>query len=196
MLVSDASHELRTPLTVLRAELELIARERPSGQGLQTAVGSAIEETDRLIRLADDLLLLARADDNQLAIAPKRLSTAELLRAAADRAHRHSRAAEVQILVDDSTDAGVLADRDRIAQAIDNLTLNAIQNTPAGGRITLQAEQSADRLVLSVADTGSGVADAVREQLFEPFVTGHPEGTGLGLAVVRISSSSVRFSRM
>ena len=68
--VSDASHELRTPLAVLRTELELIGRERPTGGALQTAISSAIEETDRLSQLADDLLLLARADDNQLAIDP------------------------------------------------------------------------------------------------------------------------------
>ena len=84
-----------------------------------------------------------------------------------------------------SCDGAAVFDAAHIAQAIDNLTLNAIQNTPPGGRITLQADRSADRLVLSVADTGHGVAEAVREQLFEPFVTGNPQGTGLGLSVVR-----------
>jgi signal transduction histidine kinase len=76
-------------------------------------------------------------------------------------------------------------DSTRIGQAIDNLVLNAIQNTPPGGYITVSAERSGDRLVLSVADTGRGVPDGVRAQLFEPFVTARPDGTGLGLAVVR-----------
>jgi signal transduction histidine kinase len=87
-LVSDASHELRTPLAVLRTELELIARDRPSGPALQSAIGSAIEETDRLSRLADDLLLLARADDHQLALDPISVSAAGLLEQAAERARR------------------------------------------------------------------------------------------------------------
>jgi signal transduction histidine kinase len=82
-------------------------------------------------------------------------------------------------------DGGALFDRRRIAQAIDNLTLNAIQNTPTGGRVTFCAEQSNDRLFLSVADTGYGVPESMRDNLFEPFVTGRPDGTGLGLAVVR-----------
>jgi signal transduction histidine kinase len=73
----------------------------------------------------------------------------------------------------------------RIAQAIDNLILNAIQNTPTGGHVTLCAETTGDRLLLSVADTGRGVPEALRSHLFEPFVTGRSEGTGLGLAVVR-----------
>jgi signal transduction histidine kinase len=73
----------------------------------------------------------------------------------------------------------------RIAQAIDNLTLNAIENTPHGGSVTLCAERMSDWLVLSVVDNGRGVAESMRDQLFEPFVSGRSEGTGLGLAVVR-----------
>src|SRR5207302_10714869 len=84
--VSDASHELRSPLAVLRTELELIARDRPSGHALQSAIGSTIEETDRLRRIADDLLTLARADDQQLTIQPSTVSAGHLLREAARRA--------------------------------------------------------------------------------------------------------------
>jgi signal transduction histidine kinase len=78
-----------------------------------------------------------------------------------------------------------LSDPKRIAQAIDNLTLNAIQNTPPGGRVTLGAEWLDGRPAFSVADTGRGVPGAMRDHLFEPFVSGRPEGTGLGLAIVR-----------
>jgi two-component system OmpR family sensor kinase len=187
MLVSDASHELRTPLTVLRAELELIARERASGEGLQTAIGSAIEETDRLIRLADDLLLLARADDNQLAIAPTRLSTAELLREAAARAHRHPRAAEVRILVDGSTDAEVLADRDRIAQAIDNLLTNALRYTNT--YVQLTARVTGTFVELHVVDDGPGFPADFLPHAWERFARSDAarteDGSGLGLAIVR-----------
>ena len=84
-----------------------------------------------------------------------------------------------------SFDGAAVFDPLPIARAIDNLILNAIQNTPRGGCITLHAKQSADRLFLSVADTGHGVPEFMRDQLFEPFVTGRPEGTGLGLAMVR-----------
>jgi signal transduction histidine kinase len=88
--VSDASHELRTPLTMVRTELELIARDRPTGRELQAAARSAIEETDRLTRMADDLLLLSRADHGESALDMARHSAGDLLSAAARRAARRS----------------------------------------------------------------------------------------------------------
>jgi two-component system, OmpR family, sensor kinase len=186
-LVSDASHELRTPLTVLRTELELISRERPYGRALQTAVGSAIEETDRLSRLAEDLLLLARADDDQLAIAPRRLSATELLHQAADRARRHPRGAETQILVDGPHDAEILADPDRIAQAIDNLLTNALRH--ADTQIRLSARGNGRFVELHVVDDGPGFPPDFLEHAWERFAradAGRSEdGSGLGLAIVR-----------
>jgi len=70
-------------------------------------------------------------------------------------------------------------------RALDNLIINAIQNTPAGGTIAVDAGRRDDSLLLRVTDTGPGVAEDVRERLFEPFVTGRADGTGLGLAIVR-----------
>ena len=75
------------------------------------------------------------------------------------------------------------------SRALDNLLLNALQHTPAGGRVRLgAARDTVDgtlRLRLRVSDTGPGVDPAIRPSLFEPFVTGRPDGTGLGLAIVR-----------
>ena len=72
-----------------------------------------------------------------------------------------------------------------VAQMMDNLILNALQNTPAGGRVTVAAVRRRDTLMLSVADTGRGVPESLRPHLFEPFASARPEGTGLGLALVR-----------
>src|SRR5262249_4598916 len=76
-------------------------------------------------------------------------------------------------------------DADQIHRALDNLVLNAIQNTPPGGSITLWAQHANDRLRLRVSDTGRGIPDDIRARLFEPFVTARADGTGLGLAIVR-----------
>ena len=70
-------------------------------------------------------------------------------------------------------------------RALDNLILNAIQNTPPGGRITVDALDRGDHLVLRVTDTGPGVSGDIRDRLFEPFATARPDGTGLGLAIVK-----------
>lgn len=83
--------------------------------------------------------------------------------------------------------AGILAaETRRIAdhRALDNLILNAIQNTPSGGMVTVEGCNRHERLSLRVRDTGPGVPAGLRDRLFEPFVTGRPEGTGLGLAIV------------
>jgi two-component system, OmpR family, sensor kinase len=186
-LVSDASHELRTPLAVLRTELELIGRERPTGPALQAAIGSAIEETDRLSQLADDLLLLARADDHHLAIAPIRLSTIELLHQAAERASRQSGAAHKQISVDAADDAEVLADRDRAAQAVDNLVTNALRH--ADTQIELSARRNGAFVELHVTDDGPGFPPDFLPRAWERFARADTarsgDGVGLGLAIVR-----------
>ena len=76
------------------------------------------------------------------------------------------------------TGGKAMLDPARIERALDNLVLNAMQNTPPGGRVILGAARRGSALVLSVADTGRGVPEVIRANLFEPFVTGRPEGTG------------------
>jgi signal transduction histidine kinase len=73
----------------------------------------------------------------------------------------------------------------QMQRALDNLILNAIQNTPGGGRVCVDALRQGDKLLLRVSDTGPGVSEEVRDRLFEPFVTARSDGTGLGLAIVR-----------
>ncbi len=186
-VVSDASHELRTPLTVLRTELELIARERPAGAALQKAIGSAIEETDRLSRLADDLLLLARADDDQLEIHPNSVSTTALLHQAAARARRHDTAAAKLITVEARPGAQVLVDRDRAAQAIDNLLTNALRF--ANADVRLHARSNGAFVELHVTDDGPGFPADFLPHAWQRFARADParteNGAGLGLAIVR-----------
>ena len=186
-LVSDASHELRTPLAVLRTELELIGRERPTGAALQSAISSAIDEVDRLVQLADDLLLLARADDHQLAIAPSRLAASELLHQAAARARRHPNAARTQITVEAPDDAEVLADQDRAAQAIDNLLANALRHTNT--HVHLSARPNGAFVTLHVIDDGPGFPPDFLPHAWDRFARADTarteDGAGLGLAIAR-----------
>jgi len=187
-LVSDASHELRTPLAVLRTELELIGRERPAGPELQRAIGSAIEETDRLSRLTDDLLLLARADDGQFAIAPRSVPAATLLEQAADRARRQPAAAGKQITIDAAPEIEVLADPARVGQAIDNLLTNALRYATAS--VQLSARNGGPFVELHVTDDGPGFSADFLPHAWERFARADTartdDGTGLGLAIVRV----------
>lgn len=181
--VSDASHELRSPLAVLRTELELIARDRPRGPALQSAIGSAIEETDRLRRIADDLLTLARADDQQLTIEPSAVSAVHLLREAAGRAT----SSEVSITVNGDDRVRAHADANRIGQALDNLLANAIRH--ARRRVELSAVQQQTAIELHVTDDGAGFAADFLPHAWERFSRADAgrteEGAGLGLSIVQ-----------
>ncbi len=165
--VSDASHELRSPLAALRTELELVARERPVGIALQSAVDSAIEETDRLSRLADDLLMLARADDRRLTLSPRSVSAAELLGKAAARARR-SAPGEITITVGAPQGLHVLADFELAARAIDNLLSNALRYARAEVRLVARTAGLAAPAELVAAPVQEGVA-APAERVAPPF---------------------------
>jgi signal transduction histidine kinase len=181
--VANASHELRTPLALLRTELELALRRPRSTQELTGAIGSATDEVDRLIRLAEDLLLLASADDAGLRIAPEPLDVGTLLSGVASRfqslADRTGRA----VTVETGGVVEVEADAQRLEQALVNLVGNAFQH--GAGAVELSARTVAAETELRVTDTGDGFSASTLTHGFERFVH-HPgsSGSGLGLSIV------------
>ena len=150
--MSDASHELRTPLTALRAEVDLALRGDRDREELRAALESASEEAKRMTRLADDLLVLARADQGRLPVNPEPIPAAELLRDAAARATAAARERGRSITAEDGGPDGavVLADRDRVAQALDNLVTNALRY--GDGTVGLTAQEGGELIELHVTD--------------------------------------------
>jgi two-component system OmpR family sensor kinase len=185
--VADASHELRSPLAMLRMELELIARDAPTGEDLQRAVRSAVDETGRLGQLADDLLLLTRADENQLAMQAARVDARELLDAAAARARRQSPSWRTEITVQAAPASFVVADEARMAQALDNLLANAVRY--AALKISLSAEVRNGDVELHVRDDGPGFPADFLPSAWTRFARADhartEDGAGLGLAIVQ-----------
>jgi heavy metal sensor kinase len=185
-LLADASHELRTPLSVLRTEVQLALRGERDAAELRAALESAGQEAERLSRLADDLLVLARADQGRLPLRPEALAVEQVLAAAAARAAPVAQAAGRELSVEGA--AGVVsADPDRLAQALDNLVANALVH--GGGEVSLSARTAAGGLVeLHVTDQGEGLPPELLDRAFDRFSRGDParsgEGTGLGLAIV------------
>ena len=172
--VADASHELRTPLAILRAELELAARDGRSQEELAAAVRSAAEETDRLARLADDLLVLARVEEGRLPVRPIELDAGELLRRLGP--------------VEASDGLTVRADPERLQQALGNLVDNARRH--GGGEVRLVAVRVNGHVELHVRDGGPGFPPEFLDSAFERFTRGDPArgrgGAGLGLAIVDV----------
>jgi signal transduction histidine kinase len=188
--VSDASHELRSPLATLRTELELLARDHPTGARLEQAVGSAIDETDRLTQLTDDLLTLARADDGQVVVRRAHTSTHPTLTAAAGRARRRHPLGRVAISVRATPDTPLFADAARVGQALDNMIDNAMRY--ASTSVELVANCTDLAVELHVRDDGPGFPAEFLDHAWERFARAdraHTDnGTGLGLAIVRTTA--------
>lgn len=179
--VADASHQLRSPLTGLRLRLENMAQGDPDPEEVETAIG----EVDRLSRLIDGLLALARADaPDAEPPAPVDLAAGLAERAEAWEpvaAERH-----VTIAVDITGEPWAVTVPGSLEQVVDNLLANALEASPDGGRIVLSARRDGSDAVVEVSDEGPGMTDERRRRAFDRFATWSGEGgTGLGLAIVR-----------
>ncbi|HVC87291.1 MAG TPA: HAMP domain-containing sensor histidine kinase [Gaiellaceae bacterium] len=185
--VADASHELRTPVALLRTELELALRRPRSAEELKLALVSALDETVRLSRLADDLLLLARAEERSLPIRAEDTQLAELFDTVARRFA--ARAAGVGRTVRAAPTTAILeADPARLEQALDNLVDNALSY--GAGEVVLFAQATDDAVELHVTDSGRGFDDAFLERAFDRFSRSDEAreqgGAGLGLSIVQL----------
>lgn len=187
VFVADASHELRTPLAVLRAELELALRPGRDPEEMRAALRSAVEETDRLSRLAEDLLVLARSDRGALPIRRERTELAPLVERVRDRFAARAEAAS-RLLTAESPD-GLVADLDplRVEQALANLVDNALAH--GSGAVRLRAEREEGSVRIDVSDEGAGFPAGFEPRAFERFTRADEGrtggGAGLGLAIVR-----------
>jgi heavy metal sensor kinase len=173
--VADASHQLRTPLALLTTELELALRRARSQEELRAALQSAAESTAQLTRLTDDLLLLARADEGQVALKAEATDVADVVRQIAERYGVH---ADAEPLV-------ITADPARLEQALSNLVDNALRH---GGRdVCVTARRENGTVELHVIDDGRGFPAGFLDHAFERFSRAdptRPDGSGLGLAIV------------
>jgi signal transduction histidine kinase len=185
--VADASHELRTPLALLRTELDLALRRPRSREELESAVRSAAVETQRLSRLADDLLLIARADQGPLPIRREVVAAGDLLADAATRFANRAASLGRELRVVE-TDLHVEADPLRAGQALVNLVDNAL--THGGGTVELSAEERGGLVELHVRDAGPGFPLEFRSRAFDRFSRADGArsggGSGLGLSIVEL----------
>jgi signal transduction histidine kinase len=185
--VADASHELRSPLAILRAELDVALMGESSRQELEHAVSSAAEEADRLSALAEDLLVLAEADQGRLPLRPEAVDLRDSVRRLSERFAQRAQEAGAVIETSVASGLSVRADRRRLEQALGNLIENALRH---GARTVLvAAERHNGRLELHVSDDGPGFPPGFLEIAFERFARPDSSrtapGAGLGLSIVR-----------
>jgi two-component system, OmpR family, sensor kinase len=184
--VDDASHELRTPLALHKTELELALRYARTPEEMRAAIASAIVEVDRLIALAEDLLVLARSEQGKLALHLRRVRVTELLADMGERFAARASEAGRALVVEPADGLAVEGDRVRLERALANLIENALQH--GGGEVKIRAEESGGGVRIHVEDRGPGFPPSFIDRAFERFTRGDParggDGTGLGLAIV------------
>jgi two-component system OmpR family sensor kinase len=184
--VSDASHELRTPLAVLKAELELALRKGRSAEEMEEALRSAAEETDRLVQLAEDLLVIARSDQGKLPVRLTAVDADDVLADVKERFAIRSRETNRAIVAESTDGLHLTADPLRLRQALGNLVDNALRY--GGGTVRLSARSSNGNVELHVSDDGPGFPPAFIDSAFDRFSRADASrsraGTGLGLAIV------------
>lgn len=183
LFIDDAGHELRTPITIVRGHLELL--EDDPAERAET-IGLVLDELDRMARMVDDLLLLAKAQRPDF-LNPGRIHVAELTRAV----HAKAQAIAPRTWELDTDGAGeIVADGQRLTQALVQLAHNATRHTGEGATVTIGGQCEGATARFWVADDGPGIAADEQERILERFARGRDtprgsEGAGLGLAIVK-----------
>jgi signal transduction histidine kinase len=193
-MMADVSHELKTPLTAMRGYVETLRMPEVvlDAERHDRYLETIDRETRRLERIVKDLLDLARYEGGGVVLQPRVFDIERLFENVAGRHERdaQTKGVAVRIHVDVHADQ-VVADPDRIEQAIENLVGNALRHTPAGGTITLSAAQAEGAATLSVSDTGAGIAAEHLPHVFERFYkvdasrAAESTGSGLGLSITK-----------
>lgn len=180
--IDDAGHELRTPITIIRGHLDVMGDDPEDRRETMALVS---DELDRMARIVDDLLLLAKAQQSDF-IRPQPVELADLTtelsvksRALGDRAWR----------LDACAEGSIRADPQRLTQAVLNLARNAVEHTVVGAEIGVGSQLEDGGVRLWVRDAGTGIDTADQDRIFDRFARGRygrrSEGAGLGLAIVR-----------
>jgi signal transduction histidine kinase len=187
-VLAIAAHEMRQPLHAALAALQAL-RSATDTNRRERACQVIERQLAQLSRLVEDLLDTSRLDLGMVRLRTAKIDLCRLIEEMAETVRPQTDDKHLLLQVDiPANPVWVEADAARISQVLSNLLLNAIQHTPASGRITIALRQSPAQAVLTVRDTGSGISPAILPYVFEPFHRGHGverAGLGLGLAIAR-----------
>ncbi len=185
--VANAAHQLRTPLTLLTTQASVAARET-DGERRSDALNALTRSTRQASRLAEQLLTLTRAEPGSRAPRADRINMAQVARLVLEAQAETALKRGIDLGLEAEGEAPVTGDGTMLREMVVNLVDNALRYTPVGGEVTVRVGREEGAVVLSVDDSGPGIAEAEREHVFERFyrIMGtQAEGSGLGLAIVR-----------
>ena len=188
---ASISHELRTPLTALRGEAEVALLQAQSVEDYRRLLASQLEEFDKLTRMVNELLTLARAEAGEIRIERQNVELGRLVRSVVEQIEPVAAWKKVELRADSEGDVRVACDPRWIERAIVNLLDNAIKFTPEGGKVEVRVGANGALAALTVRDTGIGIPPEAIPHVFERFYRADPsrsrqvDGAGLGLTLVR-----------
>jgi heavy metal sensor kinase len=186
---ADASHELRTPLTAIKGRVSMILTQSRTQAEYATALQQVETQVDRMIRLTNDLLFLARLDAQRLPWHPATLNLSHVLESTVEQMRQLADDVSIDLREQIQPDLLIQGDPDYLIGIFLNLIDNAIKYTAASGKVTVKAMRDAETAIITVSDTGMGIAPEHRSHLFERFYrveaarARQTGGTGLGLAI-------------
>ncbi len=187
--VANASHELRAPLTLVRASAEVAQRQLPTDDSRRALLNDVLSEVDHMAALVDDLLLLSRLDAGRLHLERARLDVRSLLEELERSVGRVAEASQVTFSTTAEDGLTLMVDPTRARQVLLVLLDNALQHTPPGGSVHMDARRMASRVRIDVRDTGPGIDPQDLPHVFERFFRSNQRGvesnTGLGLAIAK-----------
>jgi len=188
---ADIAHELRTPVNNMRLEVEVALGKGRSVDEYRETLGSCLEECERLGRIIDSMLFIARAEDPRTQIAREPVDVSRELRLVRDFYELPAAEAGVELRVDCAPQIRAELDRTLFQRAVSNLVANAIHHTPRGGRVAVTAMRQNGELRVDVSDTGSGMAAEDLPHIFDRFYRADRArstaagNVGLGLPIVK-----------
>lgn len=188
---SDASHELRTPLTVIKGTLEVLIRKPRDNKEYEEKINYCINEVDHLNMLVDQLLLLARFENQKQNILPESIYLNALILDVLTLNSDKINNKEINIKLDVQDDYYINSDNYLVLTILRNIISNALKYTNTGGEVTVSLSRQDGVIICKISDNGIGIANEDLEAVFNPFFRSdssvHPEikGTGLGLSIVK-----------
>jgi len=189
---SDVSHEIRSPLTSLRGSIEVALRKKRSPEEYEEILRTNLSDIFRLSKITDNLLLLAKADNNILELGKQWFDINLLLKNIVERMRYNAISAGVTLSEEYYEGLELYVDIDLLDQAFSNLIDNAIKYTRQGGKVTIKTNRESDTITVSVSDTGTGIPEDEIPHIFNRFYRANKErprklgGTGLGLAIAQL----------
>jgi two-component system sensor histidine kinase BaeS len=186
----SVGHDLRTPLTTIGGYAEALEEGGLDEASLARVGGVVSNETRRLRRLIEDLMMLARLDANEFTLRSEDVDVGAHLRGVAEAFHSRAEADGLRFFVRAEETGTMRVDPDRLAQIAGNLIENALRYTPEAGVVEFRVSPTSEGVALEVADSGPGIEPEDLPHVFERFFVSHryrgvrPEGSGLGLSIV------------